>query len=264
MTQRFIFHGGAREKDAHGRTHQLGVSHNSAFAFAARNIAGSYPDFQRTGRLIKIHTAQTILQAIHKAHAGSIRSLDVVSHGTPYSLNFSVKEFEGSGFTTDILARLWLINLYSDAQHRFHFSHSAALFSAIDFSRFADDARVEIHGCNAARPDMSRDTVAEVLSRLLTRAGKRHAVVIGHADFSSPQVNPLGQTANREQDYRHGPRVIYNRGVKVGKIDSKGHISDAELQALVAQNHVVNPPPSKNPYVPSLPARPCFNDGRPC
>ena len=42
MSIRFLFHGGTRDKDADGSVRQLGIAHNSAFSFAAQNVAKDY------------------------------------------------------------------------------------------------------------------------------------------------------------------------------------------------------------------------------
>lgn len=78
---RFLFHGGTREKNADSSIRNIGIAHNSAFYFAARNVAKDYKDAEK--RAIKITTAADMVKKINACSPKSVTSLDVFCHGTP-------------------------------------------------------------------------------------------------------------------------------------------------------------------------------------
>ena len=113
MGVRLIFYGGDRETQANGKVRQVGIAHNGAFYAAAKNVANDYKleASHDEIKILKISTAASMVAQINAMQANSVKSFDVLCHGTPYSLNFSVKENENCGLVTGIFAK-GLLSLY--------------------------------------------------------------------------------------------------------------------------------------------------------
>lgn len=175
MAKRLIFYGGARERNNDGAERAVGKAHNWAFSFATQNVAKDYRDFAGTGKITKIDCADTIIKDIGAASQNAILSLDILSHGTRYTLNFSVSDDRNCGFATN-----WLIKSGANVVGAFRddvniFDGRSRYFSDIDYSKFAESARVQFHGCSIAGEDglsIASDNIAEVVSKLLFEAGK--------------------------------------------------------------------------------------------
>jgi len=230
---RYIFHGGTREKNADGSQRSVGIAHNGAFFFAAKNVEKDY----KSGaiRLVKITTAADMVKEINKNTSDSVVSLDILCHGTPYSLNFSVKENENCGLVTGWFAKQMLSAYYSSWDDGIYsFSKDSKYVSDINFKVFSKDARVQIHGCNTARGSMPGDTLVELISEEMARLGNKNSYVIGHTDKSNPNING-SKTTIRQQDYRHGERSIYNNGKLLIKTTKTGVIDHDYIQSLIAK-----------------------------
>lgn len=228
---RFLFHGGTREKNADGSIRNIGIAHNSAFCFAARNVAKDYKDAEK--RAIKITTAAEMVKKINACSPKSVASLDVFCHGTPYSLNFSIKENENCGLVTGWMAKQGLRAYYSTWDDGiYNFSSDSRYVSDIDFKVFTEDARIQIHGCNTARGSMPGNTLVEEFSEQIYNAGIKKAYVIGHTDKSNPNINGA-KTTIKQQDYRHGERSIYHNGILLKTTKQKGTIAHDEIQGLI-------------------------------
>lgn len=224
---RFLFHGGTREKNADGSVRNVGLAHNGAFYFAAQNVAKDYKNGDK--RSIKAD----MVKAINACAAKSVASLDVFSHGTPYALNFSIKENENCGLVTGWMAKQGLRAYYSSWDDGiYNFSSDSRYVSDIDFKVFTDDARIQIHGCNTARGSMPGNTLVEEISEQIFDAGRKKAYVIGHTDKSNPNING-SKTMIKQQDYRHGERSIFHNGKLLKKTTKKGIISHDEMQGLI-------------------------------
>ena len=231
MAKRLIFYGGARERNNDGKRRRIGESHNWAFYYAAKNVAKDYRDFTATGEVVKIDCADSIVKKIGAQKAESIVSLDILSHGTPYTLNFSVADDRNCGFATN-----WLIKSGANVIGQFRddlnaFDGRSKYFSDIDFSKFAKAARVQFHGCSIAGEDglsIASDNIAEEFSKLLYKASKTGAHVIGHTTKSNPNIKGK-HTKDADQDYRHGSRVVYRNGKIVLKTKKKGFLKDSEI-----------------------------------
>ena len=238
MGVRFIFFGGTRERNENGSVRQLGIAHNGAFFAAARNVEKDYKS-ENSGdeiKLVKISTAANMVGQINASKSGTITSLDVLCHGTPYSLNFSVKENENCGVVTGLVAEGMLMIYYSSWEDGIYsFSSDSRYVSDIDCSVFVADVRIQIHGCNAARSGMPGDTLAETLSKDLYKAGKKRSYVIGHTDKSSPNIRG-GKTTIAEQDYRHGSRAIIHNGQVVGSTTKKGLLPHQDILKLIPES----------------------------
>ena len=228
---RFLFHGGTREKNPDGSVRNVGIAHNGAFYFAAQNVASDYTNGEK--RSIKITTAADMVKKINACPVKSVASLDVFSHGTPYSLNFSIKENENCGLVTGWMAKQGLRAYYSSWDDGiYNFSSDSRYVSDIDFKVFTDDARIQIHGCNTARGSMPGNTLVEEISEQIYKSGRKKAYVIGHTDKSNPNING-SKTTIKQQDYRHGERSIYHNGKLLKKTTKKGIISHDEMQGLI-------------------------------
>lgn len=228
---RFLFHGGTREKNDDGSIRSIGIAHNSAFYFAALNVQRDYKDGDK--RSIKITTAADMVAMINACRESSIASLDILCHGTPYSINFSIKENENCGLVTNMIT-MNLIRVYYSIYGReiYSFSSDSRYVSDINFSVFTNDARIQIHGCNTARGAMPGGTLTEAFSEQLFAAGKRKSYAIGHTDESNPQING-SQTTNTQQDYRHGRRSVYHNGKVIHSTTQKGLVPHEEIQGMI-------------------------------
>lgn len=228
---RFLFHGGTREKNIDGSVRNVGIAHNGAFYFAAKNVAQDYKNGEKHS--IKIITAADMVKKINSCSTNSVASLDVFCHGTPYSLNFSIKENENCGLVTGWMAKQSLRAYYSTWDDGiYNFSPDSRYISDIDFKVFTDDARIQIHGCNTARGSMPGNTLVEEFSEQIYKAGRKKAYVIGHTDKSNPNINGA-KTTIKQQDYRHGERSIYHNGRLLNTTTKKGIISHDEIQRLI-------------------------------
>lgn len=228
---RFLFHGGTREKNVDGSVRNIGIAHNGAFYFAAQNVVKDYKNGEK--RSLKITTAADMVRKVNACSPKSVASLDVFSHGTPYSLNFSIKENENCGLVTGWMAKQGLRAYYSTWDDGiYNFSSESRYVSDIDFKVFTDDARIQIHGCNTARGSMPGNTLVEEISEQIYKAGRKKAYVIGHTDKSNPNING-SKTTIKQQDYRHGERSIYHNGGLLIKIKKKGIVAHDEIQRLI-------------------------------
>lgn len=231
MAKRLIFYGGARETNNDGGDRAVGKAHNWAFSFAAQNVAGDYRDFAGVGKITKIDCADTIVREIGAEQENSILSLDILSHGTPYTLNFSVSNDRNCGFATN-----WLIKSGANIVGAFRddvniFDARSRYFSDIDYSKFAVGARVQFHGCSIAGEDglsIASDNIAEVVSKLLHTAGKTGSYVIGHVTKSNPNIQGAG-TTDEQQDYRHGTRVVFRNGEIIHRTTKRGYLSERDI-----------------------------------
>lgn len=187
-------------------------------------------------KILKISTAASMVAKINAMKANSVKSFDVLCHGTPYSLNFSVKENENCGLVTGLLAKGLLSVYYSSWEDGvYSFSSDARYVSDINFSVFAEDARVQIHGCNTAKGNIPGDTLTEAFSKELFNAGKVKSYVIGHTDKSNPNIKG-DQTTIAQQDYRHGGRAIIHNGKTIKTTAKKGYLAHEEILNILPES----------------------------
>ena len=229
MGIRYIFHGGTRGKNPDGSVRQVGIAHNSAFHLAARNVEKDYKPSGDTIRMKKITTAADMVGEINRNSQNQVISLDILCHGTPYSLNFSIKENENCGLVTGFIAKMLLKIYYSSWEDGiYNFSSQSRFVDNINFSVFSTDARVQAHGCNTARGSIPGDTLTESISKGLYDAGKNKSYVIGHVDKSNPMING-SSTLIAAQDYRHGKRAIVHNGKIIKEIKQKGLLKHTDM-----------------------------------
>jgi len=210
---------------------------NSAFACSARRVAADYKASGPTDFVLiekKVLVATDIVNTINAQDDDSIRSLDIFTHGGPQALYLTTASAD-----TNKVLRFFLHNssLYRSRAHMIFnaagWTEGAALVRSIDFAKFAGNAKIELHACKTADTEREADTLTLELSARLSKAGKRDAMVIGHADKANPNINGGGERF-AEQDYRHGQRVALHNGEVVLVTQQKGQISERELEALAA------------------------------
>jgi hypothetical protein len=202
---------------------------NSAFEFAAKSVIRDYNSRDK-GNVQVINknapTAKDLVDLINAQEDGSIRSLDVFTHGGTNALYFTTASPD-----TPKLLRFAFHNssLYrSRAKMVFNaagWTEGSALVSDIKFSKFASYAKVELHGCKTADTESDGDNIAADLSERLGQAGKTSAIVIGHADKANPNIKGGGEKLH-EQDYRHGIRLVFEHGKIARTSKQKGHIEE--------------------------------------
>ena len=233
---RFIFYGGSREVNLNGSIRLAAIDDNSAFHFAALNVARDYADWNQTGQLLKIDCADTIVRIINGQAASSVKSLDILSQGSEITLDFSVVDDRNCGFYTSRAAALGnnIYGFFSDAVNAF--DARGRSIAAIDYTRFTNDARIQLHGNEiSSRNNLIVNNLAKEFSNLLAAAGKSKAVVISHAVVSNPQIREEGNTRLRLQRYRHGKRLIYNNGLLVFTTTRSGYIPDSLIARQLNQ-----------------------------
>lgn len=209
---------------------------NSAFEFAARNVAADYTKVKGKFSLVqqRIKVAQDIITAVKKQAVNSIRSLDIFTHGGPQALYLTTADADSGSIARYVLHNSSLYRsrarMYLNAAG---WTEGSALVGDIDFMKFTANAKIELHGCRTAEGDSDSDNIAADLSIRLWQAGKRAAHVIGHADKANPNIKGGGEKLS-EQDYRHGKRVVFHNGKVIRATSQKGYINEAELNGLAA------------------------------
>lgn len=174
-----------------------------------------------------------MVRKINACKPNTVSSLDIFSHGTPYSLNFSIKDNENCGLVTGWLAKQGIRAYYSSWEDGvYNFSSDSRYVADINFNVFTNDARIQIHGCNTARGTMAGNTLTEEFSEQIYDAGKKKAYVIGHTDKSNPNIRG-SKTTIKQQDYRHGERSVYSNGELLLKTKQKGVIPHGQIQGLI-------------------------------
>lgn len=267
----------------------------------AGNKASPSPDYSRSKfNLIDkpVMTATEMAKIINEQPNGSIRSLDTFFHGAKDAMSLSIAPPDTEIIRGDkhLYKKWWTENyrtsLYSNYEAEkkgvgeWNAQRNAmgnvlryvwgddlisgqgfTTLSGLNFNKFADNAKVEIHGCNAASehtflgeasrqkeieqktkysppqaaysrhgdmlqvPKVSPVTIdnnlAAHFSRKLYDAGKANSVVIAHKYRSEP-VN-----VNGRQDYRNNVRIIYHNGWPIGEYTQNGPISDEYINSLL-------------------------------
>tara|TARA_B100000446_G_scaffold39408_1_gene34766 strand:+ start:288 stop:1031 length:744 start_codon:yes stop_codon:yes gene_type:complete len=247
MTIRIIYFGGSREKNEDGTPRTRGVNDNSAFKFAANNLVKTYSSFQDEVIIKKITTAQEIVTFISTQKSASIASLDILSHGSPLSLNFSDKAYKACGFYASWLGKKAIESYYSDDDGDYTFVSSARSISDIDWKKFTNDSRIQLHGCLTASEwfrsingkkkfPVLVDNIVKQISDELESAGKTQALAIGHTTRGNPLINGK-ETTLSQQDYRHGERRLYHNGKPILTTKHKGYLTDSVLEQTIPGWH---------------------------
>ena len=218
---RLIFYGGATSQ-----------SHNSAFSFASKNIKKDYTDV--VAERIEIKSARQIIDKINSQKDNTVQSIDFVAHGGNDALY--VKDDPNAGSWTENNQ-----SLYSNESERnshlstwrFGYGNSGHV-GEIDYNKFTDGAKIELHGCracsNAGDVGSEDENIAAEMSIGLFGAGKKNAVVIGHSTKANPNIDGEGKTKIKDQDYRFNERVVYHNGAVLFKTKQKGRITGGQIR----------------------------------
>ena len=224
--KRLIFWGGARKK-----------GDNSAFYFASRNVINDYSESKDTIIDNKAESAKYIIKTINEQEDNTIQSIDFFTHGSQYAL-YMVRDKKtkiNSSFKEDIKDNdKEANNLYASKTAKAFQSWFAGndedVINNIDFSKFTNSAKIEIHGCKSGADTYMIDNIAINLSQYLFEKGKDKAVVIAHLTKANPNING-DKTTNAEQDYRHGVRIVFHNGKELFRTSKKGRITASEINA---------------------------------
>lgn len=211
---------------------------NGAFGWAEKNVRKDYASVDKGNFAFlekNIRVAKDIVNIVNAREDGSIRSLDLFTHGGPQALYLTT-----ASPRTNKMLRYVLHNssLYR-GRLRMVFNAAAwtegsALIADINFAKFTPNARIELHGCRTADPESASDNIAADFSIRLCEAGKNASTVIGHADKANPNIHGGGER-NEDQDYRHGQRIVFQNGRLLEVTKKKGHISDKELEGFAGK-----------------------------
>ncbi|MCV2443464.1 hypothetical protein [Acinetobacter bereziniae] len=222
---RLIIYGGAKS-----------ASDNSAFLHASKNVIKDYRNDLPIKSYFMSQGIKQLINAINKEAENSVQSLDVFSHGSELGLytvigaslkNFITHEYAqvnnlASNLYRNRLTKINQYEIFGGANWRNSF-----VISEINFKVFTIESKIEIHGCHSAF-DGESDTLCALMSKALYQVGKKRSVVIGHADFATP--NRGGTKIISQQDYRHEERVIYNNGNVIARTRAEGRISSSFIK----------------------------------
>lgn len=203
---RLIFAGGAKK-----------VGDNGAFTAAAKNVNATYGG---KGKILEAKSSDYISKTINSYEENTVASLDILTHGSQVAF-FMYKKYEGDDDWTNVSMYDWgwTKTITGD-----DIGKEAGKIDDIKFNRFTDNAIIEIHGCKSAADNwFDLDNIAVDMSQKLDNAGKKNAVVIAHVEKANPLINGK-KTTNKQQDYRHGKRVVYHDGKVLFSTSKKGHI----------------------------------------
>ena len=184
----------------------------------------------------QIRVAQDIIKHINGQEDGSIRSVDLFTHGGMQALYLTT-----AAPPTNAALRYVLHNssLYRSRTRMIFnaagWTKGSALVGEITFAKFATNAKIELHGCKTAGTESDDDNITADFSTQLAKAGKSASVVIGHADQANPNINGGGEK-NNEQDYRHGQRVIFSKGKLIKVTKQKRHLVERDSEALAKKS----------------------------
>ncbi|QAR30259.1 hypothetical protein EQP59_02235 [Ornithobacterium rhinotracheale] len=236
--KRFLLYGGAKS-----------AADNSAFYYASLNVKR---DYGSDGEIIhqKVETAKKIIDLINRQKDDSIQSIDFFTHGSQYALYIvrDKKTKEYSSLKKDLKDDIESNNLYASRTVKKFQSWFAGeeegVINDINFNKFTNSAKIEIHGCNTAASTLLVDNIVTNLSQYLHDAGKNKAVVIGHSQKANPNLpttkRKQGETdkewnkrKNQEQDYRHGERKVYHNGKVILVTKKQGRITAKEINDVL-------------------------------
>ena len=102
------------------------------------------------------------------------------------------------------------------------------IINNIDFNKFTKTAKIELHGCNSGADTYMVDNIAINLSEYLYNSKKTKSIVIAHLTKANPSIKG-DETTIKEQDYRHGSRIIYNNGKELFRTKKTGRITIDEI-----------------------------------
>lgn len=224
IKQRMIFYGGA-----------LDASDNNAFYYAACNVQADILAKSVTHKgaysFFLIDSARAIVDIINQQPRGSIETLDILCHSGERALYL----YKGASRTKNVHIQEGVrfnASLYLSSEVRDRLSKSISrhtdlrLFSDIKTDRFIrNGAVIELHGCNTGFEYNYFDCICKYLSREI-----KGSYVIGHDTESTPLINgDGGKTKIKQQDYRHGSRVIWHNDSIIVRTTKKGWLDLKEF-----------------------------------
>ncbi|MCX5469287.1 hypothetical protein [Acinetobacter nematophilus] len=206
------------------------------FLHASKNVIKDYRNDLPIKSYFMSQGIKQLINAVNKEAENSVQSLDIFSHGSELGLytvigaslkNFITHEYAqvnnlASNLYRNRLTKINQYEIFGGANWRNSF-----VISEINFKVFTIESKIEIHGCHSAF-DGESDTLCALMSKALYQAGKKRSVVIGHADFATP--NRGGTKIISQQDYRHEERVIYNNGNVIARTRADGRISSSFIK----------------------------------
>lgn len=215
---------------------------NSAFRFAAANLDAEYERDRMKGGIVKriyFDNARQIVDSINSQRQ-PIQSVDFLSHAkndrigaeiTRRNVQYRTSLFESGARMAEIIAHHEGEGLAN--------SRKMASIDEIDFTKFAYDAIIEIHGCHGGtQQDSLPDNISKRLSLALYNSGKQLAVVIGHGTRANP--NPTSPANFKSsvitQDYRHGLRMVYFNGKLILSTRQVGAIPQSAIYDAIIQD----------------------------
>ena len=220
-------------------------SDNYTFEHAKNNVLCDYKAQDKSKFILvakRIYVAKDIVSIINSQTTGSIQSLDIWTHGGPQALYLTTADppppKDSSWMRKKAYeANRWVLHNSSLYRTRTRMIFNAAgwvegsaLVDDIEFSKFSENARVELHGCATAANPSDADNIAADISEKLALAGKEMSFVIGHIENAVPVIKGEGKTRAPEQDYRFGERAIFKHGKLVSITEKQGDLSGKELE----------------------------------
>lgn len=207
---------------------------NRTFKYACDNVIKDYAN-DLPQKSFFVHSGfKQIFDFINKQADNSIQSLDIFCHGNSNGAYFHIGTFMDKTVKGTKQGNLYRnsIEKYRDILDREVVDRKDQTeVDEIDCKKFTSSCKIEIHGCNTATEDSGNLCMA--LSLHFFQQGNKRAVVIGHSNFSNPNINGEGNTKPTEQDYRHGTRRIYHNGKILATHKEKGRITASTINALL-------------------------------
>ncbi|MDR2837805.1 MAG: hypothetical protein LBV49_04435 [Azonexus sp.] len=196
---------------------------NFTFDWTVRRVVKDYKASDNNKYEIivkKIGSADDLLAVLNGQDDNSIRSLDLFTHGGPdHFYMVSVRSDRDRG-----------LNNFRWYRYVFHNeSFSRGDLNKVQFSKFAENAKVEIHGCKTASNPKDEDNIAADFSKRLYEAGKVKSAVIGHTENATPAINGEEKTKDPDQDYRNGKRAVFKNGRLVMLTEQRGTLDEEKL-----------------------------------
>ncbi len=220
-------------------------SDNYTFEHAKNNVLRDYKAQDKSKFILgvkRIYVAKDIVRIINSQETDGIQSLDVWTHGGPQALYLTTADPPPPEDAWWIRKKAYETNrwvLHNSSLYRTRtrmifnaagWTEGSALVDEIDFSKFSQNARVELHGCATAANPSDADNIAADISKKLALAGKTKSFVIGHIENADPLIKGKGKTSAPEQDYRFGDRAIFKHGKLVSITKKHGDFSGKELE----------------------------------
>lgn len=216
-----------------------------------KHVLYSSDDIQKS-KVVK--SGSQIASFINAQPENSIASLDFFGHSGQKGIYFDESK-SSDGIVKN--------NLYmnSDAKETAESEDAASptnqnsvTLDAIDPTKFTDDARIELHGCETAGNDpdnyeASENLLAAAISKKLYDAGKCNAVVIGHVGKAGPAF-PGDESGTQYPDYRQNFRRVYWNGHMIYQTNAVGDISDETIEEAKA-HYMETGEPIIVPWIPN-------------